>query len=78
MKLLQRRSSYFNTALEAVELRRERHATNQQGSSHVGETQNEFLGLSLDLNSQLPGGSQDESDGISDAACWILKDANKQ
>lgn len=30
-------SSYFDTALEAVELRRERHATNQQCSSHVGE-----------------------------------------
>lgn len=78
MKLLQRHSSYFNTALEAVELRRERHAANQQSSSHVGEAQHELFGLSLDLNSQLPGGSQDESHGTSNAACWILKDGNKQ
>lgn len=71
-------SSYFDTALEAVELRRERHATNQQCSSHVGEAQHKLFGLSLDLNSQLPGGCQNESHGTSNAVCWILKDGNKQ
>lgn len=71
-------SPYFDAALEAVELRRERHATNQQCSPHVGEAQHKLFGLSLDLDSQLPGGGQDESHGTPDAVCWILKDGDKQ
>lgn len=78
MKLLQGHSSYFDTALEPMELRRERHATDQQSSSHVREAQHKLFGLPLDLNGQLPGGSQDESRGTADAACWILEDGNKQ
>lgn len=77
-KLLQKHRPYFDTALEAVELWGERHATDQQCSSHVGEAQHKLFGLSLYLNSQLPGGCQDESHRAPDAMCRILKEGNKQ
>lgn len=64
---------YFDAALQAVELWGKRHASDQQGSSHVGESHHKLLGLSLYLNGQLPGGGQDQSHRAAHTVCWFLK-----
>lgn len=56
-----------------MQLLRKWHAAHQQGSSHVGEAHYQFLGLSLYLNSQLPGGGQDQSQGVAHSAHWCLE-----
>lgn len=65
---------YFDAAFEAMELWGKWHATHEKGSSHVGETYHQFLGLSLNLNGQLPGGGQDQCQGAGLSVCQFLKE----